>query len=162
MATRRLGIDSKLYYRSAGTFGAPTWTEISLVSDLTESAGWNTTTAGDRATGIDTKVKTTATLGVSGKIRVSDDDTGYLAMLAGYLARDTPIDFMILNGAKTSNGVVGFRGLYHVSKWDESQGMQDVLYRDFMLDPAVTDSTAPHQSVVVSAGAPVFTTFAAP
>lgn len=165
---RRLGIDSKLYRntnwnQTAGTgYDAPTWVAIDRIEDLTLDTGWTTAPAGDRGQGIEASAKTRARCQVTGTCRVDDDDGGYQALLAAFLSREAEIDVMVLNGSKTSNGAVGFRGLFQVNRFSEPQGSNAVLYRDMTLDPAPVDSDFPFQSVLVSGGVPVYTTAFAP
>jgi hypothetical protein len=162
MATRRMGIDGKVYYASVDTWDAETYTAIDRVSDIEENVGWNTAPAGDRGQGVDTEAKTTAKLEYTGKCRVDDSDAGYLALRAAFLARDTPINLMILNGSKTSNGATGFRGYFHVTNFAMPQGMQEVDYVNFRFVAAPFTSTTPLKSVLVTTGAPVSTNVFAP
>jgi hypothetical protein len=162
MATRRLGIDGKLYYASTDVWDAEVYTAIDRISDLEETVGWNTAPAGDRGMGVDTFAKTTGTLEYTFKCRVDDSDAGYLALRASFLLRDTPINLMILNGAKTSNGATGFRGYFHVTAMAMPQGMQDVDYVNGKLVVAPFNSATPLKSVLVTAGAPVSSNVFAP
>lgn len=160
--TNRLGIDGKVYYASTDVWEAEVWTEIPRISDIEETAGWNTAPAGDRGQGVDAFAKTTATLQYTGQVRVDDTDPGYLALRAAYLVRSGKINLMILNGAKTSNGATGFKGYFHVTNFAMPQGMQVLDYVNFSLMVAPVGTATPLKSVLVTSGAPVFSTVFAP
>jgi hypothetical protein len=168
MARRRLGVDAKLYFSTAWDsdaetgYDAPTFQEQPRISDLTSDNDWNSAPAGDRGQGMDVTVKTTAKVAITGKIRVDDNDPGYNALCDAYLNRDESMDVMVLNGPSDSNGARGFRGLFACHKLAEPQTMGDALYRDFSLMPLPVDAATPFQSVLVTDGAPVFTTAFAP
>ena len=62
---------------------------------------------------------------------------------------------MILNGSNTTNGSRGWRYEGQVTSGTEDQGTQAVIMPDLEIKPTVTNNVP--ASVVVSAGAPVFT-----
>ena len=155
--TAKLGIRAKIY-RNTGTFGTPIWSEVKSFSDVTVNAAWDSQEVLTRATRVKQKVKTLLGLEVTAKIQASDSgDTDYTAIRAS-LNDDSTQDFMILNGASNTNGVTGFRFESQIHQANEGQNPGDVLFDDIALAPAVTAN--PPQTVVVSAGAPVFTTLA--
>lgn len=152
-----LGILSKVY-RNTGSYGSPTWTEVTLVSDVTVTPSWDKGDGSVRASRVKQSAKTQMGLEMSVKIRVDLTDAGYLAFLSG-LHSDTLLDLMILDGPSTTNGVQGYRADFGVFSGSEDQSMGAVLYRDFSIEPGV--SSNPAKSVTVSAGAPVFSNIAA-
>ena len=152
--TAKLGIKCKIY-RNTGTFGTPVWSEVKSFSDVTVNATWDVVEVLTRASRVKQGVKTLLGLEVTAKIQVSDSgDTDYTAIRAS-LNDDSTQDFMILNGASNTNGVTGYRFESQIYQGNESQNPGDVLFDDVMLRPAVTANV--QQTVVVSAGAPVFT-----
>lgn len=150
----KLGVTSKLY-RNTNTYGSPTWTEVTCISDLAVNAAWDEADASSRASRVKQQSKTMMGLEITGKAKVSDTDAGFLAIWAA-LHSDTPLDCLVLNGAKDSNGVRGYRCEFNVFSGNEDQAMANTPYLDFTLKPAASDNFAAY--VVVSAGAPVLTT----
>lgn len=154
-----LGIDCVLYYNS-GTFGSPTWVECDMVSDVQVSAAWNSGDGSTRATRVVKEGRTQLPLSISGKM-IADKSTAYVAFRTAFLAAGSSgiIDIMCLDAPSTSNGADGFRFEAEVHDWSRSEGLGDVVFRDFVLKPSIFGSNAV-QSVVVASGAPVFTTIA--
>ncbi len=161
MATERLGVQCKLYYMSGGTWGSETWTAIDRIESATLNITWDTALATDRGTGLKVMTKTIVDVNVTGRVKVNEADTAYLAFVAPAITR-TSINLLVLNGASNSNGAAGVKGYMHFTTFTESQGMGDVLYRDFTLVPASVDSTTPFKSALVTAGAPVYTDLGTP
>jgi hypothetical protein len=153
----RTGVKCKAYVRTAGSFGSPTFTELTLIDDATLDAVWARAMANTRATIADLGVRTSVDLSFTGTVRQDDSDTAYAALLAAWISSSGTVDVMILNGAQSSNGVVGVRFVGEVTKFTEPQGRGVVLYRSFEIKPTV-DSTNYPQSVLVAAGVPGFTT----
>lgn len=149
----KLGINSKVY-RNSGTYGSPTWDEVTCVSDLAVNAAWDEADGSSRAGRVKQMSKTLMGLEITGKALVSDAGADYLALWAA-IHSDTPLDLMVLNGANDANGVRGYRADFHVFSGSEDQAMANQLYLDFVLKPAVSDN--PVKYVVVTTGAPVFT-----
>lgn len=143
---------------NGGTYGSPTWANMSSVSDVTVGAGFTEAKGSTREYGVDFFEPTMLGFEISGKIRSDDSDAnGYIALETAFLAR-SPLDLMVLDGASATNGNRGFRMDFKVFKWEEEQGLDGVMYRAFTLKPCVPINGGP-ASVVVTSGAPVFTSF---
>lgn len=151
----KTGLKCKLYHNT-GTFAVPIWVEVPLIGDLQVNAQWNEATGNTRETWVERTARTFLQLSPSGQLRVEDADVAYLAFANAFHNPDTILDLMILNGASTANGVTGYRAEWEVTQWSENQGTGNVLFKDFAIKPGF--STNLPQSVVVTAGAPVFTT----
>lgn len=158
MAANQIGILSKLYYRSSGSFGSPTWTAISLIRDITQNSKWDIAEVVTRASRAKKGAPTLYDMSISGSIKAVVDDTAYLVVRAAFLA-GTVLDIMCLTGASNNDGEVGVRYESVVEDMTQDQGSGSVLYDTFTLRPHAA-STNVVQTVVVSSGAPVFTTFA--
>lgn len=154
-----LGITCVLYYNT-GTFGSPTWVAVTNVSDVTVSGSWNSGDGSTRASRVMKEGRTQLPLQISGKMR-ADKSTPYVAFRTAYLASGTSaiIDIMALDGPNDTNGSDGVRFEGEVHDWSRSEGLGDVVFRDFTVKPTIFSSNAV-QSVVVASGAPVFTTIA--
>lgn len=151
--TAKLGIKCKLYYNTA-SFVTPTWVEITCVSDFTQSVEWDVAEVLSRLTRIKQGVKTMLGLSWSGKLKVSDTDAAYQAIMAS-LVSDGALDVMVLNGDKTATGSIGYRCDVQVNSATEDQGTGVVLYDEIKFTPTPTNNQP--ASVLVTAGAPVFT-----
>lgn len=156
MGANQVGIKAKCY-RNTGTFGSPTWVETTLWRDLTMNQKPDTAEVKDRSTRANRKVPTTYDISANGTMRSDVDHADYLAYRTALLA-GTPIDLLILTGAKDNNGEVGWRYEALVEDMSQDQGASNVMYDTLAVSPH-GESTNPVQSVIVASGSPVFTTF---
>ncbi len=145
---------------AATGFDAPTWSTVGVIEDLMLDEDWLSGQGGDRAQGMEASAKTRAKCEITGRAREDETDANYQRLLAAFRSRTAEIDVMVLDGARTSNGAVGVRGLFQLHRFAQKQGPDDVLYRDMILRPAIISpgSATPFQSVLVTTGVPVFTT----
>lgn len=157
MAANGIGILSKCYYRSTGSFGSPTWTELTIIRDLTLNDKWDIADVFTRATRAKKGVPTMLDVGMTGTVRCLADNTLWLAMRTAWLA-GTVFDILALTGAKDNNGEVGWRYEAVIEDMGTPQGSGDALYSNFAWRPH-GESTNAVQSVAVSTGAPVLTSF---
>ena len=94
-------------------------------------------------------------LSITGKVATDEADTnGFVAMETAFLTRAS-LDVMVLDGASTVDGSRGYRFDVKVFKFEEDQGNEQVLFRDFELAPCL--SANPVKKAIVTSGAPVFT-----
>lgn len=147
-----LGILSKTY-RNTGTYGSPTWSEVTCISDLAINPAWDEADGSSRGSRAKQSGKTLMGLEISAKLRVSPGDENYEAF-SDAVYDDTVLDLMILDGDDAVNDVRGWRADFHVFSAAQDQAMANVLYDDVVLKPAI--SANPTKSVLVTAGSPVF------
>lgn len=157
MSTNLAGLKAKLYYRSTGSYGSPTHTEVSLVKDFVMNQKPDSAEVITRATRAKKKVMTTIDIGGSGSLLSKVDDPIYLAIYAA-MKTGAPFDIMMLTGLKTNNGEVGWRYEALVEDMTQDQGSGNALYDTFAISPNA-ESAEVIQSVAVASGAPVFTTY---
>ena len=156
-AAAKIAIKAKLY-RNTGTYGSPTWTELTCISDCSLEAAWDEGEASTRETRMKLALKTMLALGVTCKLRASDSgDAGYTAIIAASVA-DTQIDILILNGSSTSSSATGFRFTSQVFSANEDQGLGQVVFDEVKFKPT-PNSDGNYNSALVTAGSPVFTAF---
>ena len=150
------GIESGLYVRTGGNFASPTWTELTEIGDLTQNASWKTAEVEVRTSPATMAVKTTIDIGVSFKMlyRPSGPTAAYNTVIAALATRDV-VDVMVINGSNTTNGARGWRYEGQVTSGTEDQGTQAVIMPDIEIKPTITNNVP--ASVLVSSGAPVFT-----
>jgi hypothetical protein len=154
MASARLGIKSGAYLNS-GSYGSPTWTLVTCISDLSVKPAWKEADGSTRASRLELSVKTMLGLQITGKIRADSGDTNWTSIMAALLS-DSPLDMMILNGLSTVNGTIGYRCDFQLYDASEDQGLNAVVFDDIMLKPTVS-ANSNYQTVLVTTGAPVFT-----
>lgn len=153
-----LGKNAKLYYNSA-TFGSPTWVEISYVSKVKAALKWGRAMNATRASTVNRGGKTVGDLSIDFTVEQDLTNAAFLLIWAAVISGSTTMDLMILNASNSTNGARGFRGDMDLYSVDDDQAIENVLVWDIHAEPAASANAL--QTVVVSAGAPVFTTLAA-
>jgi len=149
------GYQCATYVRTSGSHGTPTWTEVLLINDMAVDDPKEKLEADSRSANGMRKYEPGRTdLTVTGQIRKDASDTAYAAIASAFAGR-TELDVMILDGKKDANGSIGYRLGMKVFKFSEDQAAGKVLYKDFEMAPCPSDN--PWQTVLVTAGAPVFT-----
>lgn len=155
MATM-LGITAAFYYRSAGNFASPTWTEITAMKDVARNDQWDTVEAPDRGSTVKSGAKTLRDIGVTAAMKKKLNDASVNAVLAALESATGNIDIMVLDGDKATNGARGVRYEAVTTQANEDQGIANALYLDLAFMPdAFSDNQ--YQSVLVTAGSPAFT-----
>jgi hypothetical protein len=154
----RVGIKCKLY-RNTATYAAPTWDEITCVSDLKVDRKWNEGAFVTRESRVELTMKTFLQLSLTGKVKVENTAASDYVVLDDALNADTVLDIMVLNGPQTENDVRGYRFDAQVFDGSQDQGTGAVLMDDVVIKP--TPSANKPKKVVVATGAPVFSDIAA-
>lgn len=152
----KLGINSKWYYRSAGNYASPTWTEISAVSELELANQWDSTDAPDRSTRVKGYAKTQMDIGFTASVKKRDDSAAVTAIIDAFNSPTGNMDVMVLDGGSTTNNVRGYRFDAIVTKATENQGVGNALYLDTEFKPDGFSANAP-AAVLVTNNSPVFT-----
>lgn len=145
----KIGLNAKLYWRSAGSYGSPTWTEASLVSDLSVNVTWDEADASARESRIKQMVKTLLTLEFTGRLKKKPLDATYEAFMNAVLS-DGVLDVLVMDGDKAVEGNRGWRCDAQVFSATEDQAMSNALFEDIVLKPSV--ETNPALAVKVDAG----------
>lgn len=158
MATK-YGFKGKVYLNS-GSYGSPTWNEVSNLREVKVGAAFNEDDVTVRAGGGLAQFEAVIlALEVSGKIKTDEaDTTGFVAMETAFLTR-AALDVMVLDADDAVTGARGFRFDAKVFKFEEDQANEKTLFRDFTLKPCLSANAA--QKAVVASGSPVFTSLAA-
>jgi hypothetical protein len=153
MAAVKLGINAKLFY-NAGTYGTPSWTEVTQISDLTENIKSQKAECNDRSSPVNKSVITSQDVSWSGKIK-NDESTAFNYFYEAIFEKTTT-DVLVLNGGSTTNGVRGFRADVQIHDMSNDQGRNASIYHDLMFEP--TDSSNPVKAVLVTGGALTYAT----
>lgn len=148
-----LGINSKAYYRSTGTYGSPTFTEVTIISDLAVNVQWDEADASARSSRVKSTAKTMLGLEFTGRLKVVPGNAVYTAFINALMSDDV-LDVLILNGAKDVNDVRGYRCDVQVFQGNEDQAMANALFLDIVMKP--NDYTNPVKAVLVASGAPTY------
>lgn len=145
----KLGINAKLYYRSAGSYGSPTWTEADLLSDVQVEAAWDEAEANARYSRIKLALKSLLGLTVNARLLKSPGDAQYEFLMNAALTDDV-VDFLVLDGPKEDEDTRGWRFDGLVFSLSEDQSLANALYDELMIKP--TPSSNPPKAVLVAAG----------
>lgn len=145
-------------YRNTGTFASPTWNLVDHVKDVAFVYAKDSLDATTRAS---SKLKEyepgRGEFSITGMMMVDESDEDFTAFETADLA-DSLLDIMILDGTNATNGSRGYRMEMKLSSFTEETADDGILFRSFELKPCISSNAK--QSVVVSSGAPVFTTLA--
>ena len=145
----KLGIKAKLYYRSAGIYGSPTFTEITGISDLSVNPAWDRGDVNSRSSRVKKQQKTLLGLEFTGTLKKQPGNAAYEAFMNAMLS-DEVVDFLILDDSKETVNARGWRVDCQVFQATEDQGTGTVMYEDFIIAP--TDSDNEPKAVLVGAG----------
>ena len=147
-----------MYRETGGTFGSPTFNLVDNVKDVAANPQKDQLEGTTRRSG---KVKEyepgRIDLTVTGMMEVDESNEDFTAFETAWLA-DSSLDIMILDGTSATNGSRGYRMEMKLFAFSEETADDGILYRSFELRPCISSNAK--QSVVVSSGAPVFTTLA--
>lgn len=148
-------------YRNSGTYGSPTWSEVTLIRDSNIAAPWDLGDSSIRATRAKLQEKTQIALSGQINVRADDADTAYQALLAAAMAAGSSgiIDMMLLDGDIASEGAAGFRAHWNLNFSGQNQEIGGVIYTPFDLSPAYHSSGYPSKVLMGSDSAPSFTAF---
>jgi hypothetical protein len=147
-----LGIKAKLYYRSAGSYGSPTWTEIDNIADCTLNFTWDEGAADDRSDAAHRMVKTQFSLDVTGTVKKKIDYAPY-EYLADLVISRAVGDFLVLDGPRTTEGHRGFRFDAQLFSATEDQGLAvGAIVGAIVLKPTDSPDDNPVKAAKVGSG----------
>lgn len=149
----KAGIDASLYLNT-GSYGAPTWVEADLFSQVTPNGGWDKADILIRRSHVKYGAKTVIDLGFSGKMLCDDADPNYQLFLAAWKGLNATVDLLVLDGPLETSGSFGYRADFQITAGGQDQPVDDVLYRDF---EAVPYPTANKPQWITCTGSGAFT-----
>jgi hypothetical protein len=130
----RLGRNGKLYYNS-GTYGSPTWVEITRARDVNINKSKAESDASSRATVFALSKGAQLILDISFDYQDSDAaDTVHDALRASY-NDSSAIEILVLNGSKDTAGSKGYRLSMEVMTYNEPQPLTGSQTSQFVLKP---------------------------
>jgi predicted secreted protein len=130
----RLGMDAKLY-RNTGSFGSPTWTEVTNVKDLTlnlEKGEADVTTranGGWRAT-----VGTLKDASIEFQMVWDTADAGFSAMQQAFFS-NTPIEFAVMDGDINDPSSEGIRATFDIFSFTRNEALEEAIMVDVTIKP---------------------------
>lgn len=152
----KAGIDGAVY-RNTGTYGSPTWAEVTAVRNVNPAYPWDMGDASARATNVKLFRKTQADWSLSFDVRCDDLDAGYQAVYDNAFLPATLLDMMFLNGPITEEGAAGVRFHANLSISGTTQGIGDVQYDTFDAKPGYHTDGVPKVVDVGTASALTYT-----
>lgn len=144
-----LAINAKLYWRSAGSYGSPTFTEATIIENFAVNPSWDAGDANSRASRVKKSAKTLLGLEFTGRLLKKPGNTTYEAFMNALLSDDV-LDVLIMDGDKETVNNRGWRVDVQVHQGNEDQGIGNVLYQDIILRPYPSDNEP--KAVKVGAG----------
>jgi predicted secreted protein len=135
----RLGMDAKLY-RNTGSFGSPTWTEVTNVKDLTlnlEKGEADVTTranGGWRAT-----VGTLKDASIEFQMVWDTADAGFSAMQQAFFS-NTPIEFAVMDGDMGDPESEGLRATFDIFNFTRNEALEEAIMVDVTIKPTYAAS----------------------
>lgn len=146
------GIDCILYRNSAALgvgYATPTWNEVASVKDVQLTHSLESFDVSTRAEkGLKVYEQTMSEIEITGMIRhpehaaIANDPNfdDFVAFRDAYFG-NTVLHLEVLNGGRTTSGVIGLNGFFKVASWDEDQSNGASLMAAFTLKPAPVDVT---------------------
>lgn len=137
----KLGRNCKLYY-NAGSYGSPTWTEVTLTRDLTLNQDAETADADHRGAGVfGADVVTKLTLGVDFEMIWETASAVFLALVNAYYAGSS-VEFLVLDGSVGASGSRGVRATCNVTKFTRSEPLAGVVMAQASIKPTYSANPA--------------------
>jgi predicted secreted protein len=130
----RLGMDAKLY-RNTGSFGSPTWTEVTNVKDLTlnlEKGEADVTTranGGWRAT-----VGTLKDASIEFQMVWDTTDASFAALQQAFFG-NTNIEFAIMDGDMADSTSEGLRATFDIFNFTRNEALEEAIMVDVTIKP---------------------------
>jgi hypothetical protein len=135
----RLGRNHKLYY-NAGSYGSPTWTEVTLVKDGTLNQDTEKADASSRASGAyNADVVTMINLGFEAEIIRDTANAVFLVLETAFYAL-SPVEFLILDGPVGTTGSRGVRATCQIQKWTRGEPLKGIATQQMTIGPTYADN----------------------
>lgn len=142
----KVGIKCKVY-RNTGTYGSPTWTEVTLIRDATMSCPWDLVDASSRAHRVKLFAKTMQDVTVNIVMRADDADAAAIAFYAAS-QEETVLDLLVLEGPISTEGSSGVRAHFVVNLANQDHGSGSVVYNTYDLKPGYSSEGNPKYVVM--------------
>lgn len=137
MATR-LGLDAKLYMNT-GSYGSPTWTEVTNVKDVTlnmEKGEADVTTranGGWRAT-----IGTLKDASIEFQMVWDTADVGFSAVQQSFFT-NAPLEFAVMDGEIGTSGSQGLRATFDIFNFKRNEALEEAITVDVTMKPTYAE-----------------------
>lgn len=141
----KIGFNYKLY-RNTGTYGSPTWNEITVTRDLTLNMTHGEAVASSRASEYEVTLATLKQVSIDFSTVLDTAGDDYAALKTAFLNRTT-VDCAVADGAIATAGTEYFRCDYVITNFTRSEPLQDVVTVDVTLKPTPSSNTPGYTTV---------------
>lgn len=125
---------------NTGTYGSPTWAEITCARDVNWTLSYDEADASCRADSYRTSVNIIGAVEVTGNALKDKGDASYTAFEAAALA-GTTLDVRVSDGDPDTTGTNTLRFDGQIQNWQEGQPYEDLVTNDFTIKPTKTDNS---------------------
>ncbi len=146
------------FYRNTGSYGTPTWTEVTIIRDVSDAGQkWDWADASSRQSR--SKLFGKTQMDPSGTIAARADpaDAGYQAIWTASVTT-TPIDVMILDGDIATEGVKGKR-MHAGFNIGQDQSIGNIIYTEFEYKPMYHSDGFPKYVEMGASSTPTYTAY---
>ena len=142
-----LAEDAKFYYNT-GTYGAPSWTEIGNVKDLTLNMNKDETDVTTRSSGgfkeyVDGLIDASLEWGMLW----DDNDAAFTAIQNAFFNK-TAVEFAAMDGDIATSGSEGLRVTCMIKDFTRNETLGEALMMDVSARPVKNDDAAPEWYVI--------------
>jgi hypothetical protein len=144
----KIGLNAKLY-RNTGSFGSPTWVEVTNIQDLDLADSMDEADASTRGSGgMAESEPTLRTIEASWNMK-NNADTHMIAFRTAYATRAL-VDLQILDGPIATVGSHGIRGRFKFHEFGKPQPLRDGQFVNLRAKPAADDTNGPPTEVTIA------------
>ena len=143
----KLGRKAKLY-RNTGSYDSPTWSEVTLVRDLTLNLTKAEADASTRGSdGWEEVIGGLKSASVSFGLKYVEDNTDLIAFEEAFHA-DGTIELAIMSGGITTAGSRGLRATFEVFEFTRNEQQNETMSADVTIKPSGQAENPPENMVV--------------
>ena len=144
----KLGLTAKAY-RNTGSFGSPTWVEVSNIQDLDLGDTMDSFDATIRGSGgFDESEPTIRKVEINWNMK-NNADAGMIAFRTAYAAR-AAVDLQFLDGPIATTGSHGVRGRFKFHEFGKPQNLRDGQFVNLVARPCPDDTNGPPAEVTIA------------
>jgi hypothetical protein len=144
----KIGLNAKLY-RNTGSFGSPTWVEVTNIQDLDLADSMDEFDATTRGSGgMAESEPTVRSIELSWNMK-NNADTHMIAFRTAYFNR-AAVDLQALDGPIATIGSHGVRGRFKFHEFGKPQPLRDGQMLNLRAKPAPDDTNGPPTEVTIS------------
>lgn len=145
-----IGLNAKTY-RNTGTFGTPTWTLMTNITDMTLDDSMDEADTSTRGGGgFSASEPTLRNLELTfGMINKPGTNAEFEAVLDAYTGR-TSLDLAVMDGVITTIGQRGVRARWKVHQFPRAQELRGAQTIEVVMKPCIDDTNGPPVDMEIS------------